>query len=158
MYTIFIIVYMPQKPSIIYGDGPPNYYNTALAQLISTYTDLVNKVQIQNNNLDYDIKKYSQDHSVDYKKSFYENQSIENLKSIYIYLFYIYFFLIFTIIFILLLNRKIFKIDMIILTIVLIVFPFFIYPLEQFIYSIFLYFYDFFTESIFSNVYITGNY
>ena len=100
--------------TIIYGDGPPNYYNTALAQLISTYTDLVNKVQTQNNNLDYDIKKYSQDHSVDYKKSFYENQSIEYLKGIYIYLFYIYFFLILTIIFILLLNGKLFKLNMLV--------------------------------------------
>ena len=144
--------------SIIYGDGAPNYYNTALAQLISTYTDLVNKVKNQNNNLDYDIQKYSQDHSVDYKKSFYENQSIDYLKSIYIYLFYIYFFLILIIIFILLLNGKLFKIDMALMTILLICFPFLIFPLEQFIYSIFLYFYDFFTESVFSNVYITGNY
>jgi len=149
---------MGTRPPTIFGDPAPNYYNTALAQLISTYTDLVNKVQTQNNNLDYDIKNYSQDHSADYKKSFYENQSIEYLKSIYVYLFYIYYFLIAIIIFILVLNRKIYKLDMILLALGLVIFPFIVYPLEQFIYSLLLYIYNFFTEQIFTNVYINTDY
>lgn len=149
---------MATRPPIIYGDPAPNFYNTALAQLISTYTDLVDKVQTQNYNLNYEIEKYSQDHSVDYKKSFYENQSIDYLKSIYIYLFYIYFFLICIIIFILALNGKLYKMDMIALACGLIIFPFIIYPLEQFVYSLLLYIYNFFTEQVFTNVYMNTDY
>lgn len=144
--------------STIYGDPAPNYYNTALAQLISTYTDLVNKVNTQNYNLDYNIKKYSQDHSVDYKKSFYENQSIEYLISIYKYLFFFYFFLICIILFILGLNGKLYKLDSILLAAGLLIFPFIVYPVEQFIYSMYLYIYKYFTEQVFTNVYLNTDY
>jgi len=144
--------------TIIYGDPQPNYYNTALAQLISTYTDLVNKVQTQNQNIDKQIQQYSQEHSTDYKKSFYENQSTEYLKNIYIYLFYIYALFILIIIFILVFNGKLTDFYMILLVVGLIVFPFIIYPIEQFLYTFFKYIYDFFTEQVFSNVYMNGAY
>jgi len=143
--------------SIIYGDPAPNYYNTALAQLISTYTDLVNKVQVQNEELDKEIEGYSQEHSTDYTKSFYENQSIEYLKNIYVYLFYIYFFFVLIVIFIMIFKNTIFEMNNSILVIVLILLPFIIYPIEQFIYSFVLYIYKFFTDQVFTNVY-TSNY
>ena len=122
------------KTTKIYGDPLPNYYNTALAQLISTYTDLVNKVQTQNQNIDKQIQQFSQDHSTDYKKSFYENQSTEYLKNIYIYLFYIYAFLVLIIFFILLFNGKLFDFYMILLIVFLVLFPFIIYPIDHFLY------------------------
>jgi hypothetical protein len=145
-------------PGQIYGDPNPNYYNTALAQLISTYTDLVNKVQTQNNNIDQETQKFSQDHSTDYKKSFYENQSIEYLQNIYIYLFYIYLFFVLIIIFILIFNGKIYNFNMLALVVGLIIFPFYIYPLEQLLYLFFMYIYNFLTEQVFPNVYITTAY
>jgi t-SNARE complex subunit (syntaxin) len=111
----------------IYGDPYPNYYYTAIVQLISTYTDLVNKVQTQNENIDDETQQFAQDHSTDYKKTFYENQSIEYLQSIYIYLFYIYLFFVLIIIFILVFNQKIYNFNMLALVLLLILFPFYFY-------------------------------
>ena len=145
----------PTPPSpVIYGDPSPNYYSTALAQLISTYTDLVNKVQTQNNELDKEIQNFSQMHSTDYTKSLYENQSTEYLNNIYIYLFYIYAFLTLIVIFIMIFKKKIMEINYAILAILLILFPFFIYPVEKFIYSFLVYIYKIFTGQVFTNVYI----
>ena len=141
-------------PPIIYGDPSPNYYDTALSQLISTYTDLVNKVQTQNNKLDQEIQNFSQMHSTDYTKSLYENQSTVYLNNIYVYLFYIYAFLTLIVIFIMIFKKKIMEINYTILAILLILFPFFIYPVEKFIYSFFLYIYKIFTGQVFTNVYI----
>ena len=138
----------------IFGDPAPNYYNTALAQLISTYTDLVNKVQTQNNKLDQEIQQFSQAHSTDYTKSLYENQSAEYLKRIYIYLFYIYCFFVLIVIFIMIFNKKIFELNNILLAVFLILFPFIIYPFEQFVYSFIMYIYKFLTEQVFSNIYL----
>ena len=138
----------------IYGDPAPNYYNTALSQLISTYTDLVNKVQTQNNQLDQEIQKFSQAHSTDYTKSLYENQSAEYLKSIYVYLFYIYCFFVLIVIFIMIFNKKIFELNNILLAVFLVLFPFIIYPFEQFVYSFIMYIYKFLTEQVFSNTYL----
>jgi hypothetical protein len=137
------------------GDPYPNFYSTAYAQLISTYKDLVNKVQTQNDQLDKQILQYNQDHSVDYKMSFYENQSIEYLKNIYMYLFYLYGFFVLILGFIFMFKGVFFKPYNITILITLLLFPFLIYPLEQFLYSIWIYIYSFLTDQAFSNIYLT---
>jgi len=142
----------------IYGDPSPNYYNTAITQLITTYTDLVYKVKTQNDNIDEEIQKFTQDHSTDYKKTFYENQSIDYLQNVYVYLFYVYLFFVLIVIFILVFNGEIYKMNMLALVLLLILFPFYIYPIEQLLYLFFMYIYNFFTEKVFPNVYITTGY
>jgi hypothetical protein len=147
-------------PNTIFGDPDPNYYETAYGQLISSYGDLVKKVLDQNNKIDEQIQEYEKMHSSDYQKSIYENQSTYNLHVVYNYLFYTY-YLCLVIVFIYGFFKGAWsfaKPEKLIMFMILLVFPYVIYPIEKFVYMLGLYVWSFFTDNVYSNVYITENY
>ena len=147
-------------PETIYGDPDPNFYQTAYAQLISSYGDLVKKVMDQNDKIDEQITEYEQIHSTDYQKSVYESGSIQYLHTIYIYMFWIYYIVIGLVILYGLYKGAFSFAPPFNLVIVLfmVVFPFVIYSIEQLFYLLGKYIWDFFTENVYSNVYLSGNY
>jgi len=122
--------------------------------LLATYSDLVNKVIDQNNKIDEQIEKYQQQHSTDYKKSVYEMESTESLQVIYNYLFYVYYFVVLILFFYIMMNGALFKPMNIGIVVLLLLFPFIILPIETFVADIFRYFYSFFTQNVYSNVYL----
>lgn len=150
----------PPTPKTVLGDPDPNYYQTAYGQLISSYGDLVKKVLDQNDKIDRQIIEYEQLHSSDYQKSIYENESTYNLTIVYNYLFYIY-YIVLLILFIYGAFKGIYSFNnplQILFLIFLIIFPYVIYPIEELVYALFKYIWSFFTESVYSNIYLSGNY
>jgi len=150
----------PPTPKTVLGDPDPNYYQTAYGQLISSYGDLVKKVLDQNDKIDRQIIEYEKLHSSDYQKSIYENESTYNLTIVYNYLFYVY-YIVLLIVFIYGAFKGIYSLKnplQLLLLIFLIIFPYVIYPIEEFFYFLFKYIWSFFTESVYSNIYLSGNY
>lgn len=144
---------MPDQ--VNYGDPDPNYYAVAHGQLLASYSDLLKKVQDQNAKLDEQIKRKSQDHSTDYKKAFYENESAEYLRTIYTYLLYIYIFFAVIVIMLMIFTGQIIQPRMLILAILLILFPYFIYPLENILYTTFMWIYSLIMDKVFKNPYLS---
>jgi hypothetical protein len=115
-------------------------YNTIHDLLLSSYSDLIQKANDENNQISEQIKNYKQDHSIDYKKSEYESESTASLQMIYNYLFYIYYFIVLILFFYMVMNGVFFDITNFIVINILFFFPFIILPIENGIMYIFSYF------------------
>jgi len=148
------------QEEIVFGDPNPNYYETAYAQLISSYGDLVKKVMDQNLKLEQQMADYDNQHSTDYQKSVYENESTEKIKKVYGTMFYVFYaFVGITILYGL--YKGVFSLKTpayLIAVIFLLIFPFVIYSVEEIGYSIIKYVWDLVTENVYSNVYLQGDY
>jgi hypothetical protein len=117
--------------------------------LMSSYSDLVQKVNQQNDEIDAQTNMYQQQHSTDYKKSVYESESTAYLQIWYNYLFYIYYFIVLILFFYILMNGTLLETKHIIIIVVLFLFPFFIGPLEEVVLYIFSYVASFFAQDIY---------
>jgi len=115
-------------------------YDTIHDLLLSSYSDLIQKVNDENKQIDDQIKNYKQDHSIDYKKSEYESESTATLQMVYNYLFYIYYFIVLILFFYMVMNGVFFDITNFIVINILFFFPFIILPIENGIMYIFSYF------------------
>lgn len=146
--------------NVVTGDPYPNYYETAYAQLISSYGDLVKKVMDQNLKLEEQMADYDNQHSTDYQKSVYEIESIDQLKKIYGTMFYVFYaFVGITILYGL--YKGVFSLKTpayLIAVIFLLIFPFVVYSLEEIGYSIIKYVWDLVNENVYSNVFLQGDY
>ena len=147
-------------PSVVVGDPYPNYYETAYAQLISSYGDLVKKVMDQNTKLEEQMVEYTNLHSTDYQKSIYENESTAYLKNTYTTMLYIFYFVV-GITLIYGFYKGVFSLKTpgyLMLMVFLIVFPYIIFTIESILYSLIKYVWDILTENVFPNVYLENDY
>jgi hypothetical protein len=124
-------------------------YDTIHDILLSSYSDLIQKVNNENDDIDKQTANYQQQHSVDYKKSVYESESTEYLHSIYNYLFYIYYFIVLILFFYMVMNNVFFNINNFIIINILFFFPFIIVPIENFLMYIFRYLASFFQQDVY---------
>ena len=124
-------------------------YNTIHDVLLSSYSDLIQKVNDENKQIDDQIKNYEQDHSVDYKKSEYESESTATLQMVYNYLFYIYYFIVLILFFYMVMNGVFFNIANLIVIHILFFFPFIILPIENGIVYVFRYLASLFTSDVY---------
>ena len=111
--------------------------------LISSYTNLLNKVKHQNSVILSQIEEYDHIHSTNYTDSVYESESAANLQVIYNYLFYIYYSIAFLFILFVIFKFGLFTIHSILMILIVLFFPFIIIPIENFLKNGFLYIYSF---------------
>lgn len=111
--------------------------------LLSSYTNLLNKVKQQNSKILSQIEEYDHIHSTNYTDSVYESESAENLQVVYNYLFYIYYSIAFLFILFVIFKFGLFTIHSILMILIVLFFPFIIIPVENFLKNGFLYIYSF---------------
>lgn len=125
-------------------------------QLLNTYTNLYNKVKAENDRLENTYNKIKNEHSVDAQKSKYVGLSEEILKTVYTYSFWIY--IILSIVLCVFIYYKPFSnIIKVSLIVVVLGFPFYIYPLENLTYIICIYLYNIMVSTIYNNGYSNTN-
>ena len=129
--------------------GDLSTYNTIHDILLTSYSDLIQKVNEENDEIDKNINNYEQQHSIDYKKSEYEYESTANLQIIYNYLFYIYYFIAFIFSSYLLMKYGLFKIHILLIIPLVLFFPFLIIPVENFLKNVGVYIYSLLTQNVF---------
>ena len=124
-------------------------YNTIHDILLTSYSDLIQKVNEENDEIDKHIKNYEQHHSIDYKKSEYEYEYTATLQMVYNYLFYIYYFIVLILFFYMVMNGVFLNPTNFIVIHILFFLPFLILPIENMIAYVFRYLASFFTTDVY---------
>jgi hypothetical protein len=125
-------------------------------QTLNNYTTLYNKAKAENDRLENTYKKIQNEHSVDAQKAKYVGLSEQILKNIYTYSFWIYMLLAFVLC-VLIYNKPLSPMMKTFLFIVILGFPFYIYPLENLTYIICIYLYNIMVSTVYNNGYSNTN-
>lgn len=121
---------------------------TYQSQVLNTYQTLLDKLTVENNI----IKKSYPGTSISGQKSIYINQSSDTLSSINKWLFWIYILLAITLC--VLIIMKPYSIPFkIFIVLVIILFPFYIHPVETYTYQISMYIYSILLSVVYNNGY-----
>ena len=125
-------------------------------QILNNYTTLYNKVQSENDRIQKTYDKIKNEHSADSQKSKYVELSEIILKKVYMYSFVIY--MILSLVLCVLIYYKPFSLTIkIVLVIVILGFPFYIFFLENVIYQISMYLYNIMVSTVYTNGYSNTN-
>ena len=125
-------------------------------QISNNYTTLYNKVQSENDRIQKTHDKIKNEHSADSQKSKYVELSEIILKKVYMYSFVIY--MILSLVLCVLIYYKPFSFTIkIVLVIIILGFPFYIFFLENVIYKISMYLYNFALSTVYTNGYSNTN-
>lgn len=129
---------------------------TFQSQTLNNYTTLYNKVKAENDRLENTHSKIKNEHSADAQKARYVGLSEQILKSIYTYSFGI-FIILSLVLCVQIYYKPLSPMMKFILFIIILGFPFYIYPLENFTYIICIYLYNVMVSTVYNNGYSNTN-
>jgi len=129
---------------------------TFQTQTLNNYTTLYNTVKAENDRLENTYNKIKNEHSADAQKARYVGLSEQILKTVYTYSFWIYILLSLALC-VLIYYKPLSPMMKTVLFIVIIGFPFYIYPLENLTYSICIYLYNIMVSTVYNNGYSNTN-
>lgn len=137
----------------IYNNYQQNF-DVVHTQLVASYSDLLAKVNQQNELIDNELSKTTQARSTDFRKSDYENIDTHKMMGVYTYIFWIYYIIVIAfsiyILFISMYGRVI-KGAIIVF---FVLFPWLLQYTEFFVYHLFMWLYSIATSTIYSNAYM----
>jgi hypothetical protein len=129
---------------------------TFQTQTLNNYTTLFNKAKAENDRLENTYDKIKNEHSADSQKSKYVGLSEKIVTNVYMYSFWIY-ILLSIVLCVLIFNKQLTLMMKTFLIIVIIGFPFYIYPLENLTYMICIYLYNIMVSNVYNNGYSNTN-
>lgn len=123
---------------------------------VDSYQKLTKQVNEQNNTIDKQMKKLSEESSPDFQRSSYELEAVQNLLNIRTYLFYIFCIILVGVIIALYFNESYGLYMKIGIFCIIAFFPIYIYYIELVLYISWTYLYSLATSKIYSDVYMNG--
>ena len=129
---------------------------TFQTQTLNNYTTLYNKVKAENDRLEKTHRKIQNEHSADAQKARYVGLSEQILKTIYTYSFWIYILLSLALC-VLIYYKPFSPLMKLFLFLVILGFPFYIYPLENLTYKLCIYLYNVMVSTVYNNGYSNTN-
>jgi len=145
-----------QKAIIELATTTDSQVKTFQTQTLNNYRTLYDKVKAENDRIENTYNKIQNEHSADVQKSKYVNLSEAIIKNVYTYSFWIYMVLA-IVLCVFVYNHDFSNIIKVVLFIVILGFPFYIYFLENLTYTVSIYLYNIIISISYNNGYSNTN-
>lgn len=148
---------MATKESVnIVNESYKDYMNKIRDITVSGYKKLTNQVNEQNDTIEKELKRLSEETSPDFQRSAYEFEAVQKLLSIKTYLVYIFFIVLIGVGIALYFNKDLSMMKKAGIFLLVAFFPVYIYYVEYILYVSWSYLYSLATSQIYSDVYMNG--